>query len=105
MLRDELQKPNEYFDPGKIYVPVAAHETRRMFLATASAQELTLKKVDVDNAYLYSHLDVPIVMEKPTSSMQILEMSDSYCLLHMLLYGARQAGMLWGSMIHKDLKS
>lgn len=63
-----------------------------------------MEGVDVNNAYLYNPIDTPIIMEQPTDSTQKLAEPDFYCLFHMSLYGARQAGMVWGSVIHNDLK-
>lgn len=76
-----------------------------MFLATASTQALIVEGADVDNAYFYISRDVAIIMEQPINSFQIPEMHLSYCLYHMLLYGAWQDGILRGFMIDKEIKS
>lgn len=94
MLRGDLQEHYEDFDPENIYAPLAVHETLRMFLAKASAEDLILEGAEAENAYLHSRLNVLTIMEQPTSSTQILGRPDCYCLLHMSLYGARQAEML-----------
>lgn len=102
VLRGDIQEPFEDFDPENIYAPVAAHETIRMFLPFVLPNNLVLEGADVNNAYLYSRLDVPIVIEQPKNSSQRLDEPDSVCLLAMSLYGAKQAGMLWGSVLDSD---
>lgn len=46
-----------------------------------------------------------IVLDQPVYSSQEIEEPGSVCLLRMYLYGARQAVMLWGSLIDTDLST
>lgn len=75
-----------------------------MFLSYVAAKQLILAGGDVNNAYFYSHLNIPIIMEQNTNSTQKLNEPDRLCVRVKSLYGARQAAKLWGCVIDKDLK-
>lgn len=102
-LRGDKQIAYDSFDPEGIYAPVAAHETIRMLLAVAAALGLRVEGSDVSNAYLYGLLDIPIIMMQPTDSSGIERFPGMVCLLRRSLYGARQAGKIWGTVLHDTL--
>lgn len=99
-LRGDKQLQHRDYDPLSLYAPVARHETIRMFLTKAAALNLFVEGADVDNAYLYGLLDRPIIMEQPTDSSGIPKHPNHVCLLLRSLYGAKQAGEIWGSVLH-----
>nr|QCC62381.1 reverse transcriptase [Digenea simplex] len=71
-----------------------------MFIAKAAAQQLIIEGADVSNAYLYGDIEIPILMEKPTNSSMIEAKPGYMCQLKKSLYGAKQAGEIWGEIIH-----
>ena len=87
----------------KLYAPVAAHESIRMLLSIAASLGLILEGGDVSNAYLNGWLDVPIIMEQPTDSSGRELYPGMVCLLQRYIYGARQAGKIWGTVLHDAL--
>lgn len=99
-----MQENYEYFNPEDICAPVAIHRTLRCSLRML-LQKLILEGADVDNTYLYSTLDIPIIMEQNTDSTQKLNEIYSLCMLVKSFYGAWKASKIWGSVIDKDLKS
>lgn len=104
-LRGDKQVAYRDFDPNNLYAPVVRHETIRMLLAKTAAQDLILEGADVANAYLYGNLDTPIIMQQPTDSTGKEAYPGYVCSLLKSIYGARQAGEIWGSVIHSSLLS
>lgn len=104
-LRGDKQVAYRDFDPENLYAPVARHESIRMLLALVAAQNLVLEGADVSNAYLYGDIDTPIIMHQPTDSTGRQKHPGMVCKLQKSLYGARQAGEIWGSVIHGKLLS
>lgn len=98
-----LQQAFRDFDPENLYAPVVRHETIGMFLAKVVAQQLQVEGADGDNSYLYGDMDKPIIMKQPTDSSGKPRYPGKVCLVKKSLYGARQAGEIWGSHIHKKL--
>lgn len=94
VLRGDKQSEYIKFDSDQLYAPVAAHESLRMLLALGCDEEVILEGVDVDNAYLYCKLDIPITMEQPTDSSQILARPGMVSVIFMSLYGTRKAGLI-----------
>lgn len=74
-----------------------------MFIAKVATQQLKVEGADVDNTYLYGDMDKPVVMMPPTDSPGKQRFPGKVCLVPKLLYGARQAGEIWGSLIHNTL--
>lgn len=70
-VRGDRQTPFMDFDPEITYAPVATHETLRVLIAFAAAQNLEIEGADISNAYLYGKMDKPIFMEQPTDSSQV----------------------------------
>lgn len=103
MLPADNQNPYEYFVPETRYAPVAVHESIRLFIAFCEALNLRIEEADVDNAYLYGTVYVPIVMEQPTSSTVVVKKPNHVCELATSLYGPKQSGMLWRSLLDKTL--
>lgn len=93
------------YDPDELFAPVPSHESIRALLAVAASKNCFLEGYDVDNAYLFGNLDVPIRMKQPTDSTGIPAKEGHDCFLVKSLYGAKQAGKIWGNEIHQKLKS
>ena len=104
-LRGDKQKPFVDYDADTIYAPLASHETLRLLLACTASQGLILEGADVANAYLYGKLDVTIIMEQPTDSTGKQAKPGYVCELQNSLYGAVQAGEIWGSLFSNAIKS
>jgi len=102
-LRGDKQTPFVDFNPDNTYAPVAAHETIRLLISYAASHNLILEGADISNAYLYGKMDIPILMEQPTNSTQVQERPGHLAILQMSLYGAKQAGELWGSLLNSTL--
>ena len=104
-LRGDRQKPDIDFNPEALYAPVATHESIRVQIACSAGERKTfIEGADIDNAYLYGKLDIPIIMDQPTDSSQQLAKPGYVCELIRSLYGTRQAGEIWGSHLDKTLK-
>jgi len=103
-LRGDQQLAYVDYDPTNIYAPVASHDSIRMLLALAAAEDSYLEGADVSNAYLYGDLTIPIIMQQPTDSSQKLAKPGYACKLLKSIYGAKQAGEIWGSLLDKSLK-
>ena len=104
-LRGDKQLAYIDYDPSNIYAPVASHDAIRLLIAIAAAENAQLEGADVSNAYLYGELDIPIIMQQPTDSSQKPAMPGYHCRLHKSIYGTRQAGEIWGSLLDSSLKS
>lgn len=104
-LRGDKQVVYQDFDPHNLYAPVVRHETIRMFLAKVAAQDLILEGADVSNAYLYGDIDAPIIMDQPTNSSGKPHRPGYVCQLNKSIYGARQAGEIWGGVINTKFVS
>ena len=102
-LRGDLQEEGIDFDPDALYAPVAGHETLLLLFNYAAAENLDVEGCDGDNAYINGFIDIPIVMAQPTNSSMQLSMPGHACLLVKSLYGARQAGRIWGNLLHEKL--
>ena len=101
-LRGDQQIAYRDFDPDNLYAPVVRHETIRVFIVKSSAQGLIVEGADVDNAYLYGDIEdgTIIIMEQPTNSSGIPARPGFVCRLRKSIYGLRQAGYIWGTVIH-----
>ena len=53
------------------------------------------------NAYLYGDMDFEVIMEQPTNSSGKEAMPNYLYLLQKSMYGLKQAGRIWGSMVAK----
>ena len=102
-LRGDKQRPYVDFNPTNTYAPVARHESIRLLFAMAANFNLIVEGVDVDNAYLYGDLDVPIIMEQTCDSSGKQAHPGYVCRLLRSLYGAVQSGEIWGEVLHEYL--
>jgi len=102
-VRGDLQDPAVDFDPSSLYAPVASHESIRLLFAIAARDNLIVEGGDVANAYLYGKIDFPVLMEQPTNSSCKEAMPGHVCELLQSMYGLRQAGKIWGSLLCQTL--
>lgn len=93
------------YDPSSTYEPVASHDAIRMLITIAAEDNLILDGADVSNACLYGDIDIPIIMEQPTNSRQVPAAPGHVCKLLKSMYGTKQAGEIWGSLLDKTLIS
>lgn len=77
---------------------VVRHETIRVIFAKVTIQNLVFEGADVSNAYLSGDLDTSLVMKQPTDSPGIPEKLGLVFVLQKSIYGAKQAGKIWGSL-------
>lgn len=105
VLRGNLQDQFQDFDPDKLHVPVGTHESLCMLLSFTDQNGLLLERANVSDAYLHEDIGLPIVMEQPTNSSGKPKRPGFVFLLKKSIYGAKQAGQIWGSVLHKDLLS
>lgn len=84
---------------------MASHEAIRLLLAFAAGEGHIIEGADIGNAYLYGDIDVPIIIEQPTDSYGIETFPGMVCLLLKSLYGLKQAGEIWGSLLCVTLLS
>lgn len=105
VLRGDFQTEGIDFFQDEIYAPVASHPAIRLFFSVVASEDLQIEGCDIDNAYLFGLLDIPIRMAQPTDSSQVLAMPGHDVLLIKSLYGAKQAGCIWGQTLHEKLCS
>ncbi|KAL0383326.1 UNVERIFIED_CONTAM: Retrovirus-related Pol polyprotein from transposon RE1 [Sesamum calycinum] len=80
----------DYFDS---FSPVAKSVTVRVFIALAMAKGWPLLQLDVNNAFLYGHLDEEVYMLPPEGYMK--QTPGQVCKLKRSLYGLKQAFRQW----------
>lgn len=71
----------------------------RALLDFAAQEGFLIEGGDVSHAYLHGNIDVPIIMEQPTDSSGTQRYPGKVCLLKKSMYGLRQAGVIWGSIL------
>ena len=66
------------FNHVALYAPVATHESRRELIAySAIERKKLIEGADIEDAYLYRKLNVPIITEQQTNSSQQLKNQDA----------------------------
>jgi len=89
-------------DYGETFAPTARMSTLRALLDVAVQKNMVIHQMDVKTAYLNADIDHEIYVEQPEG----YEDKDSdgnvlYCKLKKSLYGLKQSGRMWNSVIHK----
>lgn len=86
--------------------PVVSLTALRVLLAMAAQQDMNVKQLDVDSAYLYGRLDEEIYLEQPEGFRQTGgDGGRLVCRLRKAIYGLKQAGRVWWKLIDSELKS
>lgn len=102
-VRGDYQVEDVDFDPSGTHAPVASHEAVRILFAHAASNDLIVEGGDVANAYLYGKIDCHVYIEQPTDSTGKEHAPGHVCVLMKSMYGIRQAGRIWGSLLVEKL--
>lgn len=94
-----MQEARIDYDPDATYAPVASHESIPLLFAIAARDGLIVEGGDVSNAYLYGEIDVEVLIEQPTDSSGREAQPGKICRLLKSMYGLKQAGNIWGSLL------
>lgn len=105
VIRVDQQKAYVDYSPEELYAPVATHEVIRTLLAFVSGTNSIIAGAYISNAYLYGNLDIPIHMQQPTDSSTQQDFPGMICKLRKSIYGLKQAGEIWGSLLAITLTS
>lgn len=81
------------------FSPVARTVTMRMLIVVAAMKQWELHQIDINNAYLYGHIEEDIYLEPPLGYNKAKE--GQVCKLKKSLYGLKQQGRQW----HKELSN
>ncbi|KAE8978761.1 Retrovirus-related Pol polyprotein from transposon TNT 1-94 [Phytophthora fragariae] len=98
-------------DYEETYSPVPYLNSVRAMLAKCSADGMEIDQCDVDTAFLYGKLEEEIYMELSEGLRELLDLAeaegedDVVCMLLQILYGLKQASLVWNETIDKHLKS
>jgi hypothetical protein len=102
VVRGFLQR--ESIDYDATFAPTLSYVTIRLMLAKVAVEDLELKTMDVETAFLHADLDRKLYMKIPPSFTNVpagavaLQLDKS-------LYGLHQAGKLWNAMLTRALIS
>jgi len=94
------QVPGRDFDETRAIVPNAA--TTRAIFAVAATHDWEIHPVDVKTAFLNANMDKEMNIKLPDGAEDADQ--GEMCRLNLALYGAKQAGRLWGMKLEKELK-
>jgi hypothetical protein len=85
--------------------PVEALTSLRALLAIAAENDMEIKQLDVDSAFLYGDLDEEIYLEQPEGfRVDGTNGEKLVCRLRKAIYGLKQAGRIWWKLIDNELK-
>ena len=100
--RGDQQKEGSY---SEIFAPVIKFVTLRILLAIACVNDWDLQQVDIGNAYCNSEVtNEEILMHQPAGFKQYGPNGEELvCRLAKSLYGLKEAGRLWNSMLNNWL--
>ena len=100
VVRGFLQRASIDYD--STFAPTLSYITIRVMLAKVAVEDLELKTMDVETAFLHADLDRKLYMKIPASFTDVpagavaLQLDKS-------LYGLHQAGKLWNAMLTQAL--
>ena len=125
--RGFTQRPGVDYNEEEVYAPVVCYDTLRTCMSIAAATDyepepdansaagsagaqqhgkgLEIVQADIKNAYLIGHLDKPIYMRQPQSAEMRLDQNGRpmVCKLKRPLYGLKQSGHIFASVLHSFL--
>ena len=92
--RGFTQQPGIDFD--ETFSPVMTLTTMRAIVAVATQENMVIKQIDIDNAYLYGELEEELYLEQSDGSEQTgANGKQQVCRLRKAIYGLKQAGRVW----------
>jgi len=91
-------------DYDATFSPVVKYKTLRVMLAIAALEDLELKTMDVETAFLHAELDRPLYMKIPAGFSNVPKGAVALK-LNKSLYGLHQSGLLWNAMLTQALIS
>lgn len=89
-------------DYDATFSPVVKYKTLRVMLAIAALEDLELKTMDVETAFLHADLDRPLYMKIPAGFSNVPKGAVALK-LNKSLYGLHQSGLLWNAMLTQAL--
>jgi hypothetical protein len=93
----------EGMDYNQVFLPVVRFETVRVMLALCALKNWHIEGLDVCNAYLYGELKEEIYMRQP-EGFKVKGKEHMVIRLNCVLYGLKQAGLVWYRTLAKSLK-
>lgn len=88
-------------DYGETFSPTANLTSVRVLMQKAAQEDLILHQMDVKTAYLHAPIDHDIYMEQPEGYVK--EGEKLVCKLEKSIYGLKQSGRNWNTMLHECL--
>lgn len=101
--RGHIQRPYMDLDPENLYGAVWRLELIRFLFVKVAAKGFILGTTDISNAYFYGDLDEALKIKQPQNASGSSFFSGKFCFLLKSVYGAKQAGQIWGSLMHRQL--
>lgn len=89
-------------DFHETFSPVVKAPTIRIILALAVANDWPVHQLDINNAFLYGHLEEDVFMVQPEGFVDA-KCPDFVCKLDKALYGLRQAPRAWFDRLRSTL--
>jgi hypothetical protein len=93
----------EGMDYNQVFSPVVRFKTVHIMLALCVLEHWHIEGLDVCNAYLYGKLEEEIYMQQP-EGFKVKGKEPMVIRLNRVLYGLKQAGLLWYWTLAKSLK-
>ncbi len=97
------QRPG--IDYEETFSPTSKIKNLKMILQIAAEQDLELKQMDFDSAFLNAPLHHQIVMKVPPGYTPLLKGNNIGLLLKRALYGLKQASREWNKLLDEFLKT
>lgn len=89
-------------DYEEVFAPVVRQTTFRTLLAVAGKQKLTVRHLDVKNAFLNGVLEETIYMAQPRG-FEVKGSESKVCRLNKNIYGLKQAAKVWNDKLNSIL--
>lgn len=94
----------EGLDYSETFSPTANLTSLRVLMQLAAQHDLTLNQMDVKATYLHAPIDCEIFMDQP-KGFQVKPKNGAQlvCKLNKSIYGLKQSGRNWNTMLHEFL--
>ncbi len=84
------------------YAPAVETSTIRLMLSFAASRSLVIHQADIPTAYLNAGLDNKVFIKQPDGfESESLEKVEMVCSLNKAIYGLKQSGRSWWTLLHK----